>query len=176
MQNSAAMNSDIKALLTLLLLKTGTSSPEIHNALQLAAASRVMMAEEYAGPTRSPVTETTPYNVAKLRPVAGSDAAATSARKMKLNGEAMNSDIKALLTLLLLKNGAGSNEIQTALRMAAASRAALAEEQADALRAEALAEQVSTTNTDVAQLTARQAVRNDQLAPSAAVGAKEYAA
>ena len=34
MQNTAAMNSDVKALLTLLLLKTGTGSPEIHNALQ----------------------------------------------------------------------------------------------------------------------------------------------
>jgi hypothetical protein len=164
MQNSAAMNSDVKALLTLLLLKTGTNSPEIHNALQLAAASRVMMAEEYAGPSRSAVADTTPHNVAKLRPTAGmSDAAAASARKMKQNSEAMNSDIKALLTLLLLKNGADANEIQTALRMAAASRAAMAEEQAEAYRVETLAESAATSGADIASVTARQVVRNEQL-------------
>jgi len=175
MQNSLAMNSDIKALLTLLLLKTGTSSPEIHNALQLAAASRVMMAEENAGPTRSPLTDTPVNNVAKLRPISGvPDAVAASARKMKLNADAMNSDIKALLTLLLLKNGAGSNEIQTALRMAAASRAAMAEEQAEVTRAEVQSEPAPTA-AEIASTTARQALRNDQLAPNEAA-AKEFAA
>jgi hypothetical protein len=53
MHNAATMNSDVKALLTLLLLKTGTSSQEIHNSLQLAGASRVMMAEEFASPPRA---------------------------------------------------------------------------------------------------------------------------
>ncbi len=141
MHNAATMNSDVKALLTLLLLKTGTSSQEIHNSLQLAAASRVMMAEEFATSTRAPAVDATTNNVAKLRPIgAASENVSAAARRMKQSADAMNSDIKALLTLLLLKNGAGSNEIQTALRMAAASRAALAEEQAEAVRAETLAE------------------------------------
>src|SRR6187402_1073950 len=114
MQNTAAMNSDVKALLTLLLLKTGTGSPEIHNALQLAAASRVMMAEEYANPMRMQGIEASGSNVAKLRPATAVNVPETSAavRRMKQSADAMNSDVKALLTLLLLKSGADSNEIQ----------------------------------------------------------------
>lgn len=141
MHNAANMNSDVKALLTLLLLKTGTSSQEIHNSLQLAAASRVMMAEESATPARGQAPDASTNNVAKLRPIGGaSDTLTATARRMMQNADAMNSDIKALLTLLLLKNGAGANDIQTALRMAAASRAAQSEDQADAVRAENLAE------------------------------------
>lgn len=140
MQNTAAMSSDVKALLTLLALKTGTTSPEIHHALQLAAASRVMMAEEHASPSRMQA-ETSASNVAKLRPHAGNvPETSASVRRMKQSAEAMNSDIKALITLMLLKNGADANEIQTALRMASASRAAAAAEEADAVRAETLAE------------------------------------
>lgn len=136
MQNTAAMNTDVKALLTLLALKTGTSSPEIHHALQLAAASRVMMAEEHANPARSHA-DMPASNVAKLRPN-GTNMPETSAsvRRMKQSADAMNSDIKALITLMLLKNGADANEIQTALRMAAGSRAAAAAEEAEAQRAE----------------------------------------
>ncbi|OYU89135.1 MAG: hypothetical protein CFE29_16580 [Bradyrhizobiaceae bacterium PARB1] len=136
MQNTAAMTSDVKALLTLLALKTGTSSPEIHHALQLAAASRVMMAEEHANPSRNQA-DTTASNVAKLRPNTNNvPETSASVRRMKQSAEAMNSDIKALITLMLLKNGADANEIQTALRMAAGSRAAAAAEEAEALRAE----------------------------------------
>lgn len=136
MQNTAAMNSDIKALLTLLALKTGTTSPEIHHALQLAAASRVMMAEEHANPPRNQADATT-SNVAKLRPNTNNvPETSASVRRMRQNAEAMNSDIKALITLMLLKNGADANEIQTALRMAASSRAVAAAEEAEALRAE----------------------------------------
>jgi hypothetical protein len=40
MQETELLNSDIKALLILLLLKTGTSANEINTALQMAAASR----------------------------------------------------------------------------------------------------------------------------------------
>jgi hypothetical protein len=86
---------------------------------------------------------------------------------MKQSADMMNSDIKALLTLLLLKNGAGSNEIQTALRMAAASRAAQAEELADAVRAETLAD-AKAISTDVSR-----AAVTDELE---ATTAKEYAA
>ncbi|QUS37674.1 hypothetical protein RPMA_01435 [Tardiphaga alba] len=138
MQNTAAMNSDVKALLTLLALKTGTSSPEIHHALQLAAASRVMMAEEHANPARG-TADATASNVARLRPSANNvPETSASVRRMKQSAEAMNSDIKALITLMLLKNGADANEIQTALRMAAGSRAAAAAEEAEALRADNL--------------------------------------
>lgn len=175
MQNTAAMNSDVKALLTLLLLKTGTSSPEIHNALQLAATSRVMMAEEHANPSRAQVAEPAGSNIARLRPVAAGNVPETSAsvRRMKQSADAMNSDIKALLTLLLLKNGAGATEIQTALRMAAASRAAAAAEEAEAVRAETQAEAASAAMTEFAAITARQTLRNEQLAP---VCAEESAA
>lgn len=168
MQNTAAMNSDVKALLTLLLLKTGTGSPEIHNALQLAATSRVMMAEEYANPSRAQVAEPvgTGNNVARLRPVAAGNVPETSAsvRRMKQSADAMNSDIKALLTLLLLKSGADAVEIQTALRMASAARAAAAAEEAEAVRAEAQAEAASAAMTELASITARQTLRNEQLA------------
>src|SRR4051812_35525523 len=107
MQNSIAMNSDIKALLTLWLLKTGTNAQEIHTALQVAAASRVMVAEENAGPSRPEETAAVPHNVSKLRPAAD---AMSLARKQRQQADAMNSDIKALLTLSLLKIGATSNE------------------------------------------------------------------
>jgi hypothetical protein len=166
MQNTAAMNSDVKALLTLLALKTGTSSPEIHHALQLAAASRVMMAEEHANPARGQA-ESSASNVAKLRPN-GTNMPETSAsvRRMKQSADAMNSDIKALITLMLLKNGADANEIQTALRMAAGSRAAAAAEEAEAQRYDA---QQSDANPEmVAELAS--------LAGGRQQGGKEFAA
>ncbi|MET0968134.1 MAG: hypothetical protein ABWY18_02940 [Tardiphaga sp.] len=167
MQNPAAMNSDVKALLTLLALKTGTSSAEIHNSLQLAAASRLMMAEE-TNPSRASA-ETPASNVAKLRPANG-DAADTTpaARRMLQTAGAMNSDIKALLTLLLFKNGADAVEIQTALRMAAAARANAAADEAETVRA--TASEAAPATTDHAA-SARQAIRNEQLAQ-----AKEFAA
>lgn len=177
MQNTASMNSDVKALLTLLLLKTGTGSPEIHNALQLAAASRVMMAEEHASPSRTQNMEASGSNVAKLRPANAGNVPETSAsvRRMKQSADAMNSDIKALLTLLLLKSGADANEIQTALRMAAAARTAAAAEEAESVRAENQAEAASVAMNELASMTARQSVRNDQLSP-VAISAKEFAA
>lgn len=179
MQNPAAMNSDIKALLTLLALKTGTSSAEIHNSLQLAAASRLMMAEETAPAPRAPADEGTGSNVAKLRPGnAGTASDATpAARRMQQAADAMNSDIKALLTLLLFKNGADAIEIQTALRMAAAARATAtaAADEAETVRNETTTDEAPATPavTDLAAITARQAIRNEQLAP---VMAKEFAA
>jgi hypothetical protein len=166
MQNTAAMNSDVKALLTLLALKTGTSSPEIHHALQLAAASRVMMAEEHANPSRSQA-DITASNVAKLRPNANMPETSASVRRMKQSADAMNSDIKALITLMLLKNGADANEIQTALRMAAGSRAAAAAEEAEAQRVDA---QQSEANPEmVAELASLAGSRQQG-------GSKEFAA
>jgi hypothetical protein len=46
MQETELLNSDIKALLILLLLKTGTSAYEINTALQMAAASRVLAPQD----------------------------------------------------------------------------------------------------------------------------------
>lgn len=166
MQNTAAMNSDVKALLTLLALKTGTTSPEIHHALQLAAASRVMMAEEHASPRGQ--GDATASNVAKLRPNGNVPETSNSVRRMKQSAEAMNSDIKALITLMLLKNGADANEIQTALRMAASSRAAAAAEEAEAMRVEA--QQAGDNNPEmVAELANLAGVRQGR-------GDKEFAA
>lgn len=68
MQNTAAIYSDAKALLALLLLKAGTGSPEIHNALRLAATSRIMMAEKHANLSRLQNAEMTASNDARLRP------------------------------------------------------------------------------------------------------------
>lgn len=167
MQNPAAMNSDVKALLTLLALKTGTSSAEIHNSLQLAAASRLMMAEE-TSPSRAATAETQASNVAKLRPANGDADTTPAARRMLQTASAMNSDIKALLTLLLFKNGADAVEIQTALRMAAAARATAAADEVEPVRV-TTSETVPATTDHAAS--ARQAIRNEQLAQ-----AKEFAA
>ena len=86
---------------------------------------------------------------------------------MKQSADAMNSDIKALLTLLLLKSGADAGEIQTALRMAAASRVAAAAEEAESIRAETQGDAASAAT----ELASRPA-RPDQTGPSS----KEFAA
>ena len=52
--SNPAMNFDIKALLTLLLLKQGTSPKDIQTAVNLTAATRLMVAEEYAGRDEAP--------------------------------------------------------------------------------------------------------------------------
>src|SRR4051812_32268732 len=104
MQSAYEMNSDVKALLTLWLLKAGTSPETIQMTLQLAAASRIMVAEEHAAPPPNDRREPRPANVAKLRPATDANAAATN--RARLNVGAMNSDIKALLSLALLKVGA----------------------------------------------------------------------
>src|ERR1700761_6847734 len=113
--NNSAMNFDIKALLTLLLLKSGTSSRDIQTAVNLTAAARLMVAEEYSDimPTDDVVQEG--GNVTKIRTARAADAEAT-ARHYDPQADAMNSDIKALLMLLLLQNGVSSREIQTTLR------------------------------------------------------------
>lgn len=75
----------------------------------------------------------------------------------------INSDIKALLTLLLLKSGATSSEIQTALQLAATSR--MMELQQPESHAEHAPE--------ARRPTPKQVVRNDHLAP---IPFKAYAA
>jgi len=92
--NNSAMNFDIKALLTLLLLKSGTSSRDIQTAVNLTAAARLMVAEEYA--ETAPIDEVaTPEggNVTKIRSARNADAV-TTARNYDPQTDAMNSDIR----------------------------------------------------------------------------------
>src|ERR1700712_1124887 len=113
MQTAAAMNVDTKALLTLLLLKSGTTSREIQTVLMVAATSRVIVAEENAVLQR-PVNalEGAASNVAQIRPAVRQDAG-----EFDPHAESMHSDIKALLTLVLLQSGVSSEDIQTTLRL-----------------------------------------------------------
>jgi hypothetical protein len=123
MQSSAILMSDIKALLTLWLLKTGMTPAEIRTSLQLAAASRAMASDEQA--YGRPDTSQTAANVARLYP---NSEAEVIARKAQQAIEAVNSDVMALITLSLLKVGTSSDEIQKALRLAALSRALVRDE------------------------------------------------
>ena len=159
MQNNA-MNFDIKALLTLLLLKQGTSSKDIQTAVNLTAAARLMVAEEYAELAPG---EDAPEagNVTKIRPARRGEA---DARPFEPHADAMNSDIKALLMLLLLQNGASSREIQTTLRMAARSRGLMADEQPEEAAEEIAIVAVSKAH-ETRTMTPKQALRSDQLAP-----------
>jgi hypothetical protein len=171
MQNTA-MNFDIKALLTLLLLKQGTSSKDIQTAVNLTAAARLMVAEEYAELAPS---EDAPEagNVTKIRPARRCEAdTVADARRFEPHADAMNSDIKALLMLLLLQNGASSREIQTTLRLAARSRGLMADEQAEEPAEEIAIVAVSKVQ-EARAMSPKQALRSDQLAP---ISMREFAA
>ncbi len=163
--NNSAMNFDIKALLTLLLLKSGTSSKDIQTAVNMAAAARLMAAEESAEPEPSAETqETNASNVTKIWPIRnGEPEAAPSPRKFEPQADAMNSDIKALLTLLLLQNGVSSREIQTTLRMAAAVRGMMADEPTEPPPADISTAAVGRI--PEMRSAPKQAGRNDHLAP-----------
>jgi hypothetical protein len=163
--HNAAMNFDIKALLTLLLLKQGTSSKDIQTAVNLSAAARLMVAEEYAEP--APDEDLEAGNVTNIRPARRPGA---DTRPFEPHADAMNSDIKALLMLLLLQNGASSREIQTTLRLAARTRGLMAEELLDAPEEEIAA---AVSRAQEARPTPKQALRNDHLAP---VALREFAA
>jgi hypothetical protein len=163
--NNSAMNFDIKALLTLLLLKSGTSPKDIQTAVNMAAAARLMAAEECAEPAPSAeAEETNTSNVTNIRPVLNDEAESAAApRKFEPHADAMNSDIKALLTLLLLQNGASSREIQTTLRMAAAVRDMMADEPSEPPPADVSTAAVGRIPETRSSL--KQAVRNERLAP-----------
>ena len=173
--NNSAMNFDIKALLTLLLLKSGTSSRDIQTAVNLTAAARLMVAEEYAE-VAQPDEVATPEggNVTNIRAARGSDSDAES-RQYDPQADAMNSDIKALLMLLLLQSGASSREIQTTLRLAAKSRGAVTEEKSDTpvedMAVAAVSKVLETRAMNPRQMQA--ALRADQLAP---IALREFAA
>ncbi|MEA3161066.1 MAG: hypothetical protein QOD95_2614 [Gammaproteobacteria bacterium] len=165
--HNAAMSFDIKALLTLLLLKQGTSSKDIQTAVNLTAAARLMVAEEYA--ESAPSEDLEAGNVTNIRLGRRADTVA-GARPFEPHADAMNSDIKALLMLLLLQNGASSREIQTTLRLAARTRGLMAEELLEAPEEEIAAAVARTQET---RPTPKQALRNDHLAP---VPLREFAA
>lgn len=169
MQNAAAMNLDIKALLTLLLLKTGTTSKEIQTAVNLAAASRLMVAEEVAESPREErednVSQSLVSRVTKFRTEAKKSDAYVRNWEADRNAAPMNSDIKALLSLLLLQNGVSSSEIQTTLRLAATSRFASPEAQTEASESDEAAEVSESRPATGPSAAPRQAVRNDHLAP-----------
>jgi hypothetical protein len=181
--HNSTMNFDIKALLTLLLLKQGTSSKDIQTAVNLTAAARLMVAEEYLDLMQQ---DGAPEgrNVTKLR----SGRQPEAARPFDPQADAMNSDIKALLMLLLLQNGASSREIQTTLRLASKLRGATADEQTEAplrdvavaalskaleMRAEPLPEPLPETRTETRTASPKQTLRAEHLAP---IALREFAA
>jgi hypothetical protein len=164
MQNPHAMNSDVKALLTLWLLKMGTTTQEIQTVLQLAAASRVMVAEELSlvsmGETRP---HQTARNVATLRSASGQNAAVTQTL-------AMHSDIKALLTLALINIGVSLEDIQMTLRLAAGSRVEPASDEEDEMP---VSEPVRQAASPAAPAASSRPLRAGHLAP---IPMREYAA
>ena len=162
MQSAHAMNSDVKALLTLWLLKMGTSTQEIQTVLQLAAASRVMVAEELSLLSFEE-TRPTARNVANLRSASGQNAAVTQTL-------AMHSDIKALLTLALINVGVSLDDIQMTLRLAAGSRAEFACHEDDELP---VSEPVRQAAPPAAPAAPSRPLRAGHLAP---IPMREYAA
>lgn len=114
--------TEIKALLSLALLKSGTSASAIQTAIDIAATTRLMAGEECAEFTHDERNGADGHvtNVRDLRH--GDAAAAVRDRKREQPLSTLNGDVKALLSLLLLQHGATSREILTTLRMAAATR------------------------------------------------------
>ena len=163
---NSAMIFDIKALLTLLLLKQGTSSKDIQTAVNLTAAARLMVAEEYAEQDETRESG----NVTSIR--AGRQVETGDTKRFEPHVDAMNSDIKALLMLLLLQNGASSREIQTTLRLATKSRAVAADEQSDMCQEAVPAVEV-TKALEPRAMTPKQALRAEHLAP---ISMREFAA
>jgi hypothetical protein len=111
--------TEVKALLTLALLKSGTSGTAIQTAIDVAATTRLMAGEEGAESAHDERhdAEDNVTNVRDLRH--GNAAAEVRDRRREQPISALNGDVKALLSLLLLQHGATSREILTTLRMAA---------------------------------------------------------
>jgi hypothetical protein len=164
MHDSASF--EIKALLTLALLKSGTSAKDIQTAVNVASAARLMVVEEYAELIRS--EESGPdANVTNLYEARhGVAAGSPQSRKRGLEVDGMNSDIKALLSVLLLQHGASPKEILTTLRMAAAARAADDEEMSPEQMAD---EEDVRREPEKRHPTPKQTLRNELLAPIAKV-------
>jgi hypothetical protein len=160
MQNATAMNADVKALLTLLLLKTGTTPKEIQTVLMVASTSRILIAEEYAASQAETSVEASADNVSRIRPAPSNVAANPVGFDPEADG--MYSDIKALLSMVLLQNGVSTNEIQTTLRVAATSRRAVAQAQeVSAEQKEDTSQKPVSRTPERRQATDRQALRTD---------------
>jgi hypothetical protein len=156
MHDSASF--EIKALLTLALLKSGTSAKDIQTAVSIASAARLMAAQEYAELARSEESRLD----SKVTNIRGEPIS----RKPELNMGGVHSEIKALLSLLLLQHGASQKEILTTLRLATAAAAQMAEEDED--EAEQMVEEEVPQQPERRNPTAKQTLRNEQLAPAAA--------
>jgi hypothetical protein len=146
--------------LTLALLKSGTSARDIQTAVNVASAARLVIVEEYAELTR--IEESWfDARVANIREVRRDEPAS---RKPEPHIDGMHSEIKALLSLLLLQHGASQKEILTTLRLAtAAARTAGDEDEPDTVDEDAPREPERRGSTP------KQVLRNEQLAPIAKV-------
>jgi hypothetical protein len=152
---------EIKALRTLALLKSGTSAKDIQTAVNVASAARLMAAEEYEKLTRAEPVRSQ-GRVTNIRDLQHDDEATCQAKQSQEQADGLNSDIKALLSLLLLQQGASSKEILTTLRLAAGSRTT----DEDQGEAELVVEEPVRRSTERRGLTPKQALRNEQLAPT----------
>jgi hypothetical protein len=163
MHDSASF--EIKALLTLALLKSGTSAKDIQTAINVASAARLMVIEEYAELVRSGESGSD-ANVANIYEARhGVSPSAPQSRRRGLEVDGMNSDIKALLSVLLLQHGASPKEILTTLRMAAAARTADDEEMPEQMAGE----EDARREPERRHSTPKQALRNELLASIAKV-------
>ena len=176
--------TEIKALLTLALLKSGTSAIAIQTAIEVAATTRLMAGEETAEFAHHDDGNDADGNVTNIRDLRHGDAAAAVRdRKREQPIGALNGDVKALLSLLLLQHGATSREILTTLRMAAATRRQDGEQTVGQDRERTELEQPTDAATtaisqkphialtpdilpaDVRSATPKQRMRNEYLAP-----------
>jgi hypothetical protein len=157
MHDSASF--EIKALLTLALLKSGTSAKDIQTAVNVASAARLMIAQEYAALARGDEGRFD----SKVTNMRGEPLG----QKQELNTDSVHCEIKALLSLLLLQNGASQKEILTTLRLASAAAAQMAEEDQD--DAEQMVEEEVPQQPERRNPTAKQTLRNEQLAPTTKV-------
>ena len=147
---------EIKALLTLALLKSGTSAKDIQTAVNVASTARLMIIEEYAELARRDEGDSE-SNVTSIHE-ARHPASRRHEPQQAPQVEGLNSDIKALLSLLLIQHGASPKEISTTLRLAAAARAAETDEKTPELTT---AQELKETER---RLSAKQAMRNELLA------------
>jgi hypothetical protein len=150
---------EIKALLTLALLKSGTSAKDIQTAVNVASAARLMIIEEFAELAREEAGLDS--NITSLHDVRHN---ATAGHKSEPQSEGLNPDIKALLSLLLLQHGATPKEIRTTLRLAAAARGAESEETMPERIAAPANNAAATKEADKRQ-SPKQTMRNEFLAP-----------
>lgn len=180
--------TEIKALLSLALLKSGTSAKDIQTAIDVAATTRLMAGEEgarFAHDDRNGADG----NVTNVRDLRHCNVAATVRdRKREQPISGLNGDVKALLSLLLLQHGATSREILTTLRMAAGTRGQNVEQHdeqpggqdREPIELEQLAEAVAPPApqkahvvlrpemlpADIRPATPKQRLRNEYLAPT----------